>query len=163
MAFKPPDVPSKKLFGWEMPWCAAATTCHATPPVHTLHGFGLLSAADAARALTLQSLPPRSILHKARNARHAIARQRARRCTAYVAIACMVCRRWIHPVLYVTTEDIFIAAGFDAVIMLKTIEFGVQLFGPLAIVCLVIRAISHIRLILNDRARARSLRLCMCR
>ena len=43
--------------------------------------------------------------------------------------------------LYVTTEDIFIAAGFDAVIMLKTIEFGVQLFGPLAIVCLLIRTL----------------------
>lgn len=41
--------------------------------------------------------------------------------------------------LYVTTEDIFIASGFDAVIMLKTIELGVQLFGPMAIVCLVIR------------------------
>jgi hypothetical protein len=24
VAFKPPDVPSKKCFGWEMPWCAAA-------------------------------------------------------------------------------------------------------------------------------------------
>jgi hypothetical protein len=22
VAFKPPDVPSKKLCGWEMPWCA---------------------------------------------------------------------------------------------------------------------------------------------
>lgn len=48
--------------------------------------------------------------------------------------------------LLLTTEDIFIAAGFDAVIMLKTIEFGVQLFGPIAIICLVVRAHSPAQL-----------------
>jgi hypothetical protein len=46
-------------------------------------------------------------------------------------------------VLYVTTEDIFIAAGFDAVIMLKTIEIGVQLFGPIAIIALIICALPN--------------------
>ena len=51
---------------------------------------------------------------------------------------CAICRRWIIPVLNETTEDIFIAAGFDAVIMLKTIEIGVQLFGPFAIVALTV-------------------------
>jgi hypothetical protein len=44
-------------------------------------------------------------------------------------------------VLSVRTEDIYLAAGLDAVVMLKTIEYGVQLFVPLAAVCLAVRTI----------------------
>jgi hypothetical protein len=41
-------------------------------------------------------------------------------------------------VLSVRTEDIYLAAGLDAVVMLKTIEYGVQLFVPIAVVCLAV-------------------------
>lgn len=47
-------------------------------------------------------------------------------------------RGWIYPVLCIRTEDIYLAAGLDAVVMLKTIEYGVQLFVPLAVVCLAV-------------------------
>ena len=49
-------------------------------------------------------------------------------------------RGWIYPVLCIRTEDIYLAAGLDAVVMLKTIEFGVQLFVPMAVVCLAVCA-----------------------
>lgn len=52
-----------------------------------------------------------------------------------------VCRGWIYPVLCVRTEDIYLAAGLDAVVMLKTIEYGVQLFVPMAVVCLAVCAL----------------------
>jgi Late exocytosis, associated with Golgi transport len=52
----------------------------------------------------------------------------------------VVCRGWMMPVLFMPTEDIFHAAGFDAVVMLKTIEFGVQLFTPMALIGLAICA-----------------------
>jgi hypothetical protein len=42
-------------------------------------------------------------------------------------------------VLSIRTEDIYLAAGLDAVVMLKTIEYGVQLFVPLAVVSLAVR------------------------
>lgn len=53
-----------------------------------------------------------------------------------------LCRGWIYPVLTIRTEDIYLAAGLDAVVMLKTIEYGVQLFVPLAVVCLAVRTFS---------------------
>ena len=49
-------------------------------------------------------------------------------------------RRWLVAVFTVTKQDILIAAGVDAVIMLKTIELGVQMFAPIACVGLVICA-----------------------
>jgi Late exocytosis, associated with Golgi transport len=47
----------------------------------------------------------------------------------------------MSPVLFMPTEDIFHAAGFDAVVMLKTIEFGVQLFTPMALIALAVCAL----------------------
>jgi Late exocytosis, associated with Golgi transport len=52
----------------------------------------------------------------------------------------VLCRGWMMPVLFMPTEDIFHAAGFDAVVMLKTIEFGVQLFTPMALIALAVCA-----------------------
>lgn len=43
------------------------------------------------------------------------------------------------PVLMTRTEDIYLAAGLDAVVMLKTIEYGVQIFTPMAMLSLAIR------------------------
>lgn len=42
------------------------------------------------------------------------------------------------PVLMTRTEDIYLAAGLDAVVMLKTIEYGVQIFTPMAMLSLAI-------------------------
>lgn len=50
------------------------------------------------------------------------------------------CRGWLVPVLMTRTEDIYLAAGLDAVVMLKTIEYGVQIFTPMAMLSLAIRA-----------------------
>jgi hypothetical protein len=58
-----------------------------------------------------------------------------------LSLACKaerICRGWIQPVLSIRTEDIYLAAGLDAVVMLKTIEYGVQLFVPIAVVCLAV-------------------------
>lgn len=58
-----------------------------------------------------------------------------------------ICRGWLVPVFITRTDDIYVAAGLDAVVLLKTIEFGVQLFTPMAVLCLVIRASRYIRLL----------------
>jgi Late exocytosis, associated with Golgi transport len=50
------------------------------------------------------------------------------------------CRAWLRPVLCVRTEDIYLSAGLDAVVLLKTIEYGVQLFTPMALICLAVCA-----------------------
>lgn len=44
------------------------------------------------------------------------------------------------PVLMTRTDDIYLAAGLDAVVMLKTIEYGVQIFTPMAMLSLAICA-----------------------
>lgn len=49
------------------------------------------------------------------------------------------CRGWLVPVLMTRTEDIYLAAGLDAVVMLKTIEYGVQIFTPMAMLSLALR------------------------
>jgi hypothetical protein len=48
------------------------------------------------------------------------------------------CRGWMHPVLFTRTEDIYLSAGMDVVVLLKTIEFGIQFFVPLAFICLTV-------------------------
>ena len=62
-------------------------------------------------------------------------------------------------VFTVTKQDILIAAGLDAVITLKTIELGVQMFAPIAIVGLVICALLSLRLSV-EKSRNRSCTQC---
>lgn len=38
----------------------------------------------------------------------------------------------------VKTEDIYLSAGMDAVVLLKTMEFGICCFGPMAAVCMLV-------------------------
>ena len=116
-----------------------AGNCHGaihqpSPSHHTTHNI----AIDKMRALSSPNLLCFALsISSAGDHPHASNSVHA---TNLCACPSFVCRRWLHPVLTVTTEDILIAAGFDAVVTLKIIEFGVQLFGPIAIVCLIIRA-----------------------
>lgn len=50
--------------------------------------------------------------------------------------------------LFIRTEDIYLSAGLDAVVLLKTVEFGIQFFVPVALVCVFVCTL-HSQMALN--------------
>lgn len=48
----------------------------------------------------------------------------------------LLCRSWLGPVLLTTENDFMRCAGLDALMLLRTLTMGVQIFLPIAILSL---------------------------